>query len=96
MVGYSNAYTVVVTNSGALGVLAAGACAAAGLTLAPGYPVDVGAQARPKSFAAALAAAVVDREADAVVVRFETPDSPPGPVRRLPVADPGLHPAGPP
>jgi len=35
-------------------------------------------------------------EQDAVVVRFETPDGPPGPVRRLPAADGALRPAPPP
>ncbi|HXM54288.1 MAG TPA: DNA polymerase IV [Candidatus Dormibacteraeota bacterium] len=35
-------------------------------------------------------------EQDALIVRFETPDSPPGPVRRLPAADPALHAAPPP
>jgi DNA polymerase IV len=35
-------------------------------------------------------------EDDAVTVRFETPDTPPGPARRLPRDDAGLHPAPPP
>ena len=35
-------------------------------------------------------------EDDAVTVRFETPDTPPGPARRVPRDDPALHPAPPP
>jgi DNA polymerase-4 len=35
-------------------------------------------------------------EEDALTVRFETPDSPPGEARRLPLDDPALHPAPPP
>ena len=35
-------------------------------------------------------------EDDAVTVRFETPDTPPGPARRRPRDDPSLHPAPPP
>ena len=35
-------------------------------------------------------------EEDALTVRFETPDSPPGEARRMAPDDPGLHPAAPP
>ena len=35
-------------------------------------------------------------ERDALTVRFETPDSPPGVIQRLPIADEALHPAPPP
>ena len=35
-------------------------------------------------------------EDDAVTIRFETPDTPPGPARRLPRDDAGLRPAPPP
>jgi DNA polymerase-4 len=35
-------------------------------------------------------------DGDAIVVRFETPDSPPGAARRLPLGDPALRPAPPP
>jgi DNA polymerase-4 len=35
-------------------------------------------------------------EEDALTVRFETPDTPPGPARRLPPDDPALRPAPPP
>ena len=35
-------------------------------------------------------------EPDALTVRFETPDGPPGVARRLPPGDPALHPAPPP
>jgi DNA polymerase IV len=35
-------------------------------------------------------------DGDAIVVRFETPDSPPGVARRLPLGDPALRPAPPP
>jgi acyl-CoA synthetase (NDP forming)/RimJ/RimL family protein N-acetyltransferase len=70
----------IVTNSSALGVLAAGACAASGLSVAEGYPVDVGPQAAPEQFAAALAAAVADEQPDALVVAF----APPLPSEQLP------------
>jgi acyl-CoA synthetase (NDP forming)/RimJ/RimL family protein N-acetyltransferase len=58
----------IVTNSSALGVLAQGACGSAGLTLAAGYPADVGPQAEPDEFAAALSGAVTDDGIDALVV----------------------------
>jgi acyl-CoA synthetase (NDP forming)/RimJ/RimL family protein N-acetyltransferase len=58
----------VVTNSSALGVLAAGACGSAGLTVADGYPSDVGPQAQPDEFAAALTRTVTDHNVDALVV----------------------------
>jgi DNA polymerase-4 len=35
-------------------------------------------------------------EEDALTIRFETPDGPPGEARRLPLDDPGLHRAAPP
>jgi acyl-CoA synthetase (NDP forming)/RimJ/RimL family protein N-acetyltransferase len=70
----------IVTNSSALGVLAAGACAASGLTVAHGYPVDVGPQAGPQAFAAALSGAVADERTDALVVAF----APPLPSEQLP------------
>ncbi|MEN3306535.1 MAG: hypothetical protein V7603_2737 [Micromonosporaceae bacterium] len=58
----------IVTNSSALGVLAVGACRSSGLTVAGGYPVDVGPQAEPDEFAAALSGAVTDDGIDALVV----------------------------
>ncbi len=74
----------IVTNSHALGLLAARACAAAGLAVAGGYPLDVGPQAGPAPFAAALGAAVADEDVDAVVVSF----APPLPTEEAP-GDPG-------
>ncbi len=74
----------IVTNSSALGVLAAGACAAAGLPVADGYPLDVGAQAGPDAFAAALSRAVADIAVDALLVSF----TPPLPSEEAP-GDPG-------
>lgn len=35
-------------------------------------------------------------ERDVLTGRFETPDTPPGTVHRLPIADEALHPAPPP
>jgi acyl-CoA synthetase (NDP forming) len=61
----------IVTNSSALGVLATGACAAAGLAVT--IESDVGVQADPPLFGAALHAALADPEVDAVVVACAPP-----------------------
>ncbi|HKT04822.1 MAG TPA: GNAT family N-acetyltransferase [Rugosimonospora sp.] len=58
----------IVTNSSALGVLAAGACGSAGLAVVDGYPADVGPQATPEEFASALSGAVADERVDALIV----------------------------
>ncbi|MEH1101096.1 bifunctional acetate--CoA ligase family protein/GNAT family N-acetyltransferase [Micromonospora sp. CPCC 205561] len=63
----------VVGNSSALTGLAATACAAQGLTVARGYPRDVGPRAGAAEFAAALAEAGADEEVDALVVVFAPP-----------------------
>ncbi|RIV40849.1 bifunctional acetate--CoA ligase family protein/GNAT family N-acetyltransferase [Micromonospora radicis] len=63
----------VVGNSSALTGLAATACAAQGLTVAPGYPRDVGPRASAAEFAEALAAAAADERVDALVVLFAPP-----------------------
>ncbi|SDY47920.1 Acyl-CoA synthetase (NDP forming) [Micromonospora pattaloongensis] len=63
----------VVGNSSALVRLATTACAAQGLTVAPGYPRDVGPQAGANDFADALAEAAVDDAVDALVVVFAPP-----------------------
>ncbi|MEV4661364.1 GNAT family N-acetyltransferase [Micromonospora echinofusca] len=63
----------VVGNSSALTGLAATACAAQGLTVATGYPRDVGPRAGAAEFAAALAEAGADDEVDALVVVFAPP-----------------------
>ena len=63
----------VVTNSAALGVLAADACSEAGLPLAPQGVVDVGPTAPAADFVAALAAAIDDDTVDAVVAVFVPP-----------------------
>ncbi|MBY8871152.1 GNAT family N-acetyltransferase [Micromonospora sp. PLK6-60] len=63
----------VVGNSSALTGLAATACAANELTVAAGYPVDVGPRAGAAEFAAALAGAAGDDEVDAVVAVFAPP-----------------------
>ncbi|MEU2662679.1 GNAT family N-acetyltransferase [Micromonospora sp. NPDC007220] len=63
----------VVGNSSALTGLAATACAAQGLTVARGYPRDVGPRAGAAEFAAALAEAGADSEVDALVVVFAPP-----------------------
>ncbi|WP_370463374.1 GNAT family N-acetyltransferase [Micromonospora sp. WMMC415] len=63
----------VVGNSSALTGLAATACAAQGLTLADGYPRDVGPRAGAAEFAAALAAAAADDAVDALVAVFAPP-----------------------
>ncbi|NJP31648.1 bifunctional acetate--CoA ligase family protein/GNAT family N-acetyltransferase [Micromonospora thermarum] len=63
----------VVGNSSALTGLAATACAAQGLTLADGYPRDVGPRAGAAEFADALAAAAADEAVDALVAVFAPP-----------------------
>ncbi|MEU4778147.1 GNAT family N-acetyltransferase [Micromonospora sp. NPDC023633] len=63
----------VVGNSPALTGLAATACAAQGLTVARGYPRDVGPRAGVAEFAAALAGTGADDEVDALVVVFAPP-----------------------
>ncbi|SBT38323.1 bifunctional acetate--CoA ligase family protein/GNAT family N-acetyltransferase [Micromonospora narathiwatensis] len=63
----------VVGNSSALTGLAATACAAQGLTVADGYPHDVGPRAGAVEYAAALAAATADERVDAVVAVFAPP-----------------------
>ncbi|MFF5171025.1 GNAT family N-acetyltransferase [Micromonospora sp. NPDC000089] len=63
----------VVGNSSALTGLAATACAARGLTVADGYPRDVGPQAGAAEFAAALAGAAADERVDALVAVFAPP-----------------------
>ncbi|MER7456905.1 GNAT family N-acetyltransferase [Micromonospora sp. NPDC126480] len=63
----------VVGNSSALAGLAATACAAQGLTLADGYPRDVGPRAGAAEFAAALAAAAADEAVDSLVAVFAPP-----------------------
>ncbi|BCJ67147.1 bifunctional GNAT family N-acetyltransferase/acetate--CoA ligase family protein [Polymorphospora rubra] len=63
----------IVTNSSALAGLAATACRALGLTVADGYPTDVGPRADAHGFADALADAAVDVDVDALVVVFAPP-----------------------
>ncbi|MEU5550131.1 GNAT family N-acetyltransferase [Micromonospora sp. NPDC047793] len=63
----------VVGNSSALAGLAATACAAQGLRVAPGYPCDVGPRASAAEFGAALAGAAADDSVDALVVLFAPP-----------------------
>ncbi|MFG3704932.1 GNAT family N-acetyltransferase [Micromonospora sp. NPDC047670] len=63
----------VVGNSSALTGLAATACAAQGLTVARGYPRDVGPRAGAAEFAAALADTAADECVDALVVVFAPP-----------------------
>ncbi|MEU8298409.1 GNAT family N-acetyltransferase [Micromonospora sp. NPDC048909] len=63
----------VVGNSSALTGLAATACAAQGLTLADGYPRDVGPSAGAVEFAAALAGAAADERVDAIAVVLAPP-----------------------
>ncbi|WP_367130781.1 GNAT family N-acetyltransferase [Saccharothrix sp. HUAS TT1] len=67
----------VVGNSTAIGLLAADTALAQGLELA-GEPVDVGAQAGPEAFAAAVKAALENPGADALVVVFVPPLAVPG------------------
>lgn len=66
----------VVTNSTALGALAASACPPAGLAVAEGYPREVGARAPAGAFAAALAEATADPQVDALVVPVVPPAPP--------------------
>jgi acyl-CoA synthetase (NDP forming) len=61
----------IVTNSSALGVLASGACATAGLSVT--IESDVGAQGGPVLFAEALHAALADPEVDAVLAACAPP-----------------------
>ncbi|MFG2059950.1 GNAT family N-acetyltransferase [Micromonospora sp. NPDC048871] len=63
----------IVGNSSALTGLAATACMAAGLTVAVGYPRDVGPRASAFDFAEALAAAAQDENVDALVALFAPP-----------------------
>ncbi|GAB3802045.1 hypothetical protein GCM10027605_20740 [Micromonospora zhanjiangensis] len=63
----------VVGNSSALVGLAATACATRGLTVAEGYPVDVGSAATAHRFGDALADAAVDERVDALVVAVTPP-----------------------
>jgi acyl-CoA synthetase (NDP forming)/RimJ/RimL family protein N-acetyltransferase len=63
----------VVGNSSALSRLAVAACRANGLTVADGYPHDIGPQAGARVFADALAGAAADDRADALVVVFAPP-----------------------
>ncbi len=69
----------IVGNSSALGVLAADACAAEGLEVVEGWPVDLGSAASPEALAQALRAAALDPRVDAVLVVFipviATPDT---------------------
>ncbi|WP_027660203.1 bifunctional acetate--CoA ligase family protein/GNAT family N-acetyltransferase [Salinispora fenicalii] len=63
----------IVGNSSALTGLAASAATAAGLTVADGYPRDVGPNAGAADFATALGAAVADDGVDALVAVFAPP-----------------------
>ncbi|MEV1330516.1 GNAT family N-acetyltransferase [Micromonospora costi] len=63
----------VVGNSSALTGLAATACVAQGLTLADGYPHDLGPNATAAEFAAALAGAAADDRVDALAVTVAPP-----------------------
>jgi acyl-CoA synthetase (NDP forming)/RimJ/RimL family protein N-acetyltransferase len=63
----------VVGNSYAVGVLASDACAAHGLDVAGGRPVDLGAHDDATSYQQALRRAVDDADVDAVVVVFVPP-----------------------
>jgi acyl-CoA synthetase (NDP forming) len=91
----------IVTNSSALGVLAAGACGGAGLLVAPGYPVDLGPQADAEAFVTALVQAAGDVAVDALIVLATPPwpaDAEPGaPAARMAPATPGavVAPGGP-
>ncbi|GLZ38684.1 bifunctional GNAT family N-acetyltransferase/acetate--CoA ligase family protein [Actinokineospora sp. NBRC 105648] len=67
----------VVGNSSAIGVLAADAALGQGLILA-GDPVDVGAQAGPEEFAAAVAAELRREDVDSLIVVFVPPVAIPG------------------
>ncbi|MEV1287035.1 GNAT family N-acetyltransferase [Micromonospora sp. NPDC049679] len=63
----------IVGNSSALVRLASTACEAQGLTVAAGYPRDVGPQSGANEFADALAEAAIDDSVDALVVVFAPP-----------------------
>ncbi|MGX4655891.1 bifunctional acetate--CoA ligase family protein/GNAT family N-acetyltransferase [Micromonospora sp. SCSIO 07396] len=63
----------VVGNSSALTGLAAAACVGQGLTVADGYPLDVGPHAGVAEFTAALAGAAADDRVDALVAVFAPP-----------------------
>ncbi|MFJ8685121.1 bifunctional acetate--CoA ligase family protein/GNAT family N-acetyltransferase [Micromonospora wenchangensis] len=63
----------VVGNSSALTGLAAAACGGQGLTVADGYPLDVGPHAGAAEFTAALAGAAADDRVDALVAVFAPP-----------------------
>ncbi|MEV6709615.1 bifunctional acetate--CoA ligase family protein/GNAT family N-acetyltransferase [Micromonospora wenchangensis] len=63
----------VVGNSSALTGLAAAACVGQGLTVADGYPRDVGPHAGVAEFTAALAGAAADDGVDALVAVFAPP-----------------------
>ncbi|WP_435818202.1 bifunctional acetate--CoA ligase family protein/GNAT family N-acetyltransferase [Micromonospora matsumotoense] len=63
----------VVGNSSALTGLAATACAGQGLTVADGYPRDVGPHAGAAEFTVALAGAAADDRVDALVAVFAPP-----------------------
>ncbi|MFK3980411.1 GNAT family N-acetyltransferase [Micromonospora sp. NPDC050397] len=63
----------IVGNSTALADLAAIACRSHGLTIATGYPANVGPQATAHEFADALALAAVDPAVDALLVHFAPP-----------------------
>jgi acetyl coenzyme A synthetase (ADP forming)-like protein len=72
----------VISNSGGPGILAADACAGAGLELVPGTteagetvanPLDLGAAAPPEWFEAAVAGALRDDNVDAVLVVYAPP-----------------------
>jgi acyl-CoA synthetase (NDP forming) len=63
----------VVGNSTAVGVLAADACAGAGLTVAEGYPVHLEPDADPQTLARAVALALADPGVDSAVVVFVPP-----------------------
>ncbi|WKU04801.1 bifunctional GNAT family N-acetyltransferase/acetate--CoA ligase family protein [Micromonospora sp. HUAS LYJ1] len=63
----------VVGNSSALTGLAAAACGGQGLTVADGYPRDVGPHAGVAEFTAALAGAAADDGVDALVAVFAPP-----------------------
>ncbi|MCA1186081.1 GNAT family N-acetyltransferase [Saccharopolyspora sp. 6T] len=67
----------IVGNSSALGMLAADVAQAEGLRLA-GEPVDVGASASPEEFAAAVRAAALSDDVDALVTVFVPPVAVPG------------------
>ncbi|SDC46212.1 bifunctional acetate--CoA ligase family protein/GNAT family N-acetyltransferase [Actinokineospora iranica] len=85
----------VVGNSSAIGLLAADAALAQGLALA-GEPVDVGAQAGPDHFAAAVADALRREDVDSLIVVFVPPLAIPGTAyaRALREAAAGLAEAG--